>query len=370
MFSNNDKISPSQIANVLVLMMLGTGILTLPRTLTEAAATDWWIVLIIGGLGITLIAIAQAYIVKSFPGKSYMEIISATLSKPVAYIYIIFLVLFLIILNGFLVRILAEVVKMFLLLATPLEVIILSLLLVIVYLVRQGIEALGRLAELLLPIILVLSLVLVALTIGNSDYTNLLPVFQISFTDVVKALPVVLFSFLGFEFVLIFGTYVNKTNELTKYTGGAVLVILFLYIILNLATILTFGTVQITHLIWPTLSLFKTIEFPGLFIENVEALVMALWVIIVFMSIAPVLLAKVVLLTDLIKGKEFNYLALPLIPLIYFVSLVGDNLAEAYMLLDMFTLYAATIVAFIFPTLILIAMLVKKKLKREGSTSE
>ncbi|SCZ00080.1 GerAB/ArcD/ProY family transporter [Alkaliphilus peptidifermentans] len=369
MFRNNDKISPSQIANILILIMLGTGVLTLPRSLAEAAGADGWIILLVGGLLISLIAIAQAYIVKSLPGKNYMEIITATLSKPVAYIYIVFLVLFLIMLNGFLVRIFAEVVKMFLLFRTPLEVIIVSVLLVTVYLVRQGIEPLARMADLLLPTISILSLVLFALTIRSGDLKNLLPVFQVSLKQIVEAIPLVLFSFLGFEFVLIFGTYVNKPEKLTKSSGGAVLFILLIYSVLNLATMLTFGTEQTVHLIWPTLTLFKTIEFPGLFIENVEAFVMALWVFIVFMSIAPLYLAKVVLLSDLIKTKEFNFFALPLIPLVYLASLIGDSLAEAYEILDIFTKYAATIVAFIFPALILISLLIRKKLKKEGNTN-
>lgn len=367
--TNNDRISTSQIISIIVLTIIGTGILTLPQSLAEAAGPDGWIILIAGGLMVLLVTLAHAFIVKCFPGKTYLEIITLTLSKPVAYIYGVFLVVYLIILNGFLVRIFAEVVKMFLLFQTPIEIIIMSVLLVTAYLVRQGIETMGRLAELLLPIILIPSLILFALALQGADPTNILPTFQISPKEVFTGIPLVLFSFLGFDLLLIFGTFLNQSKDLYKKSTIGILIILALYLVLTLTTLLVFGTEQTVHLIWPTLSLFKTIDFPGLFIENVEAVVMAMWVFIVFMSVAPLYLGKTVILQSLFKVKEHNFFVLPIVPLVYLFSLLGKSMAESYYLLDLFTKYFATVVAFIFPALIILSILIQRRFKKEGKTN-
>lgn len=260
---------------------------------------------------------------KKMPLTSYRDIIASNMSKPVAYIYITFLLIYLIVLNGFLTRIFAEVVKMFLLFNTPIEVIILSVLLVTVFLARKGIEVLGRLAEFLLPIILLPTIILFLLLLQDSSINNLLPILDISFMEIVKAIPLVLFSYLGFDLILIFGAYVVKPERIPKVTSRAIIIITMFYIGLNTTTLLVFGNEQTQNLIWPTLSLFKTIELPGLFIENVEAFVMAMWVFTVFMSIAPVFMGKVIILEQLFKSRENNYFALPLVPIVYFFFIAG-----------------------------------------------
>ncbi|MBM7615950.1 GerAB/ArcD/ProY family transporter [Alkaliphilus hydrothermalis] len=363
---NNNKVSAPQLGSIILLTVVGTGILTLPRALAENVGSDGWLLILLGTLLSAAVVLIHSHIVKSFPNKGYMEIISTCLSKPVAYIVVALLVVYFIILNGFLVRLFAEVVKLFLLLRTPIEIIIFSLLLLGAYLARQGIETLGRLAELLIPIVLVPSLILFLLSLEGGDLGNLYPILKTPIPNILKEMPTILFSFLGFDVLLIFGLYVNKPQKIAKSATRAILFIGALYLVLNLSVIVKFGVPQTTHLIWPTISLFKTIDFPGLFIENVEGVVMGIWVLIVFMSIAPILLVKVILLQDLFSVKDNKCFALPLLPPLYFVALWGASLAESYAYLDKFVTYTAPIVTLGIPGLILIVMTFKKKNKKEG----
>ncbi|WP_026476958.1 GerAB/ArcD/ProY family transporter [Alkaliphilus transvaalensis] len=366
---DNNRISATQLGSILLLTIVGTGILTLPRALAEAVGPDGWILILIGGIITIGLVLIHTYIVKSFPGKRYIEILSETLSKPVAYFLVALYVIYFIILNGSLVRIFSEVVKMFLLLRTPIEVIIFTILLVAAYLARSGIEALARMAELLVPLIFIPSIILFALATQGSDLTNLMPVLETSIEDLIAGIPTIVFSFLGFEILLIFGYYVNKPKQVMKKSSIAILVAMAIYSLLNIVTIAQFGVEQTVHLNWPTLSLFKTIEFPGLFIENVEAVVMGMWVMTVFMSIAPLLLVKVILLGDLFGARDNRFFALPLLPLLYFIALSADSMAAAYSYLDIFVNYTAPAVLLGVPILIIIVMKIKKTSKREGDAN-
>ena len=365
MYQNNEKISTSQMVSILILIIVGTGILTLPRSLAETVGTDGWIVIFLGGVITTALVYLMSLIIKKMPGKNYMEILTETITKPVAYIVVGIFILYTLILNSFLLRIFGEVIKMFLLLRTPIEVIMFAMLLTCIYLVRRGIETLGRLAELLLPVIILINLPLFLLTIQGTDFSNLLPLFQTPLLDLIKAIPIPFFSFLGFEIMLVFGVFYNKPSMAPKSGIYTMVIVTFFYLFLNTMVLARFGIYQTKHLIWPTLSLFKTIEFPGLFIENVESVVMVMWVSIVFMSIAPFYLSNTLLIAHITDSKDHNMFALPLLPLMYFISLYPDSMAATYHYLDIFTKYASTFIAIIVPVLVLIVLAIKKRRKEE-----
>lgn len=366
MYQNNERVSTSQMVSIFILTIVGTGILTLPRSLVEAVGTDGWIVILLGGILTAGLVYLIGCIISRLPGKNYLEILAATITKPVAYVVTGIFIIYALVLNSLLIRIFGEVVKMFLLIRTPIEVIMFSMMLTSIYLVRRGIETLGRMAEMLLPIIIIVNLPLFLLTIQGTDFSNLLPVFQTPFLDIIKAIPIPFFSFLGFEVMLVFGLFYNKPNMAPKSGVYTIVIVTILYLFLNTMVLLRFGKNQIAHMIWPTLSLFKTIEFPGLFIENVEAVVMTLWVSIVFMSVAPFYLSNTLLISHFTGTKDHNMFALPLLPIMYFISLFPDSMASTYYYLDIFTKYASTFIVIVVPIAVLISLAIRKGIGKEG----
>lgn len=369
MYQNNEKISTSQMISILILMIIGTGILTLPQGLAEAVGTGGWLVILIGGILTTLLLYLKGFIIKYLPGKDYLEILSKTLSKPIAYVIIFIFTIYALVLNALLLRIFGEVIKMFLLIRTPIEVIMFAMLLICVYLIRRGIETIGRLAELMLPIIILVTVPLFLLTVQGTDFTNLLPLFNTPLPDIVKAIPIPVFSFLGFEIMLIFGVFYNKPEKAPISGAISMGIVTLLYLFLNTMVLARFGKYQTQHLIWPTLSLFKTIEFPGLFIENVESVVMVLWVFVVFMSIAPFYFANVLLIGNLVGTKNNIMYALPLLPIMYFVSLFPDSMAETYYYTDLLTKYVSTFIVIIVPMAVLISLAIQRRFKKEGKNA-
>jgi len=368
MQDNNDIIPIGQMVFILMLTMVGTGVLTLPRNLVEVVPYDYWIILITGSLIPIVSVLVCGAIIRLRPRKTYFEILSDALSKPIAYIvgfaYIIYLLVFI----SLVTRIFGEIIKAFLLLNTPIEVINVTMLIASVYLVRQGIEVLGRMLEFLFPLIALLTVFIIALSFINTDLTNLLPVFQIKFTDILEGIPVTALSFVGFEMLLFFGVYLKEPKSATKAYIAVVSVLLF-YILVSTATIAQFGPIQLKYLIWPTLDLFDTIELPGLFVENVQVIVMALWILTAFTSIAPMHLASTDMLKSLTNSKDQAYLASIFLPIAYFISIIPENVAEAYEHIGAFAKYGASIMAFAVPVIVLISLILQKKLRREAKSN-
>lgn len=368
MEDNKDIISINQMIFILILTMVGTGILTLPRNLAEVAAYDHWIILLVGGLVAMVVITIYAWIIRLKPNKPYFEILCHSLTKPIAYLVGFLYMVYVVGMIGLLTRLFGEVIKVYLLNRTPIEVINISILASCIYLSRKGIEVLGKMITLLFPTIIVVTIFVFSLSFIKSDLKNLLPVFQITFTQILKGMPVTILSFLGLEMILFFGVNLDKPKESIKSVAAVGAVVLF-YLLIIVATFAKFGSIQIKNLIWPTLDLFDTIELPGLFIENIQVIVMSAWVITVFTTIAPMYLAGVTMAKSITKSKDQAYLAAPLLPFIYFSSLIPKSLAHLYKIVDKYTKYFASIMVFLIPLIVLISLLIQVKISKEAKTN-
>ncbi|MBU5676094.1 spore germination protein [Alkaliphilus sp. MSJ-5] len=364
MQDNNDIIPIGQMIFILMIAMVGTGILTLPRDLAEVVPYDHWIILLAGGLVAIVTVLIHGAIIRLKPRKQYFEILCDALTKPIAYIVGFIYVIYLIGFIGLLARIFSEVIKVYLLTNTPIEVINISVLAAAIYLARKGIEVLGRMMEFLFPILITITVFIFALSFTRSDFANLLPVFEITPTEILKGAPTIILSFIGLEMILFFGAHLDEPKKATKAYIAVVAILLF-YMLVITATLAQFGPIQVKALLWPTLDLFDTIELPGLFIENIQVLVMSLWVLAIFSTMAPMFLAATVMTKSLTSSKDHAYLAAPFLPLIYFVSIIPENISMTYEMMDIYTKYVASTMIFVIPLIVLISLVIQKRLRRE-----
>ncbi|QUH19685.1 GerAB/ArcD/ProY family transporter [Alkaliphilus sp. B6464] len=84
--NKSEKLSGFEMVTILTLLMVGTGILSLPRFLLEASEVDTWLIILSGGIILAIVAFIYGYIIIRFPGKGYFEILSITLTRPIACI--------------------------------------------------------------------------------------------------------------------------------------------------------------------------------------------------------------------------------------------------------------------------------------------
>ncbi len=365
MGDNKGAVPTSQMISILTLTAVSTGILTLPRNLAEVVPYDHWIILLAAGTFIMIMIVVYAWIIRLKPGKQYFEILCDSLSKPIAYITALAYIIYFTGLIGLLTRLFGEVIKAYLLVRTPIEVINISILASCIYLSRKGVEVLGRMATFLLPITILITALLAILSFINTNFRNLLPVFQITFTEVLQGIPVTILSFLGLEVFLFFGASLEKPKE-SIWATISVAAVVFFYLLVIISTFAQFGTIQMRSLIWPTLDLFDTVELPGLFIENLQVIVMSTWVVTVFTTIAPLYLAGVITAKSIMNFRDQASLSAPFLPFIYFASLIPKNLAHLYRITNKFTLYFASIMVFAIPLIVLISLLIRTKLGKEA----
>jgi len=354
--NKDEKLSGFEIVTILTLLMVGTGILSLPRFLIEASEVDTGLIILSGGTILAIVAFIYGYIISRFPGNGYFEILSITLTRPIAYVLSTIYVIYIIILIGLNIRIFAETLKGSLFPMTPIEIIILAMILTGGYGARLGLETLGRFAKLLFLVMTPVTVIMFSLAIPDADFSNLLPIFKISFKELAFAIPRVFYSFIGFDAILIFGMFLYKPQDAKKTGPTSVVLVMLLYLFINTVTLAKLGAKQTLVLVWPTLSLIRSIDIPLAFIEDMTSIGLSLWVFSVFMSYLPNCMANSVLLGQMTGCRENNFFSVCQLPFIYLAAMLPSNITYIYVILDGTTKYLGPLFLFIVPTLILIVM--------------
>ena len=128
---------------------------------------------------------------------------------------------------------------------------------------------------------------------------------------------------------------------------------------------MVFGPADVENLIYPTLTLAKSIEFPGTFLERAESFAAILWISIVFVSAILFFYRIVRNISELlnVKPKHQNYVIWGLTPLFFAIAFYFKGGLEV---IEFFSRIKTTNVFLglaLFPFITLIAYLKKRKEK-------
>ncbi len=346
---NNDQISSAQLAAILATTMMSIGILSLPRILVEKVGSDALIVLVIGVALTIVLGLIISKLSMKFPQETIVEFGNTLLGKFLGTTISLGFFIYLILLCALEARLFGEIMKTYLLINTPIEILIITFLLAVIYVVRCGIEPFARMAQILFPIVLFTSVVTMIPLLPELDLSHFLPIFKTPILKMIKAVPTMIFSFLGLELTLLFSAFVVDKKNISKYVSFSVILIGFIYFNTTVVTVARFGLAETTHIIWPALEIFKTVDIPGAFIENIYIYTIAIWIFSVLMTTVGVYLGAITLLSRILKSSEKNYFAMPLLPLVYFLALVPDGLAQTIEMSDVFANYLGTFILVIVP---------------------
>ncbi|WP_010274114.1 GerAB/ArcD/ProY family transporter [Paenibacillus senegalensis] len=340
--SKSPKFAFNEVQNssILASTAIGVGVLTLPRTAVEGGINEaGWLTPIWGGLFSILALYFISKLTLRFQGESITEYlpriigserypwIGRVLSFPVSLIIILLWLL----VSGIAARIFGEVVSTMLLPRTPLEVIIILILLVSYMFVTHDIEVLARVNEFMLILILFPVLIISLSSFKSAKLDHLLPLFDVDWGLILKATLGSATSYIGIELLLAFSDRLTpRPSKLVKYNIFGVSIPIFTYTLITVAGISVFGVHELNLLTWPTLELVKTIDVPGAVLERVESLFLAVWVFAVFTTVGNYYFASVTTVMKVFKVSSQRWVGLLLLPFIYSISMSIPNLKRLF----------------------------------------
>lgn len=357
------KVSILQLRALIVSAMIGIGIMSLPSSLVSEMGNDGWIAIVLSGLLMLPIAAIIIQIFKINPDKDLFQIGKETLGSIVFTVCELILAVYFIVFAAFLVRNLAELIKAFLLPTTPLEIVMLAFIVATSYIACNEIDVIARATYFIYPIILAFVTILVLMAIPESDFSNLLPLFQTDISTLPKGIQSAFFSYTGFELIIFAIPYVKEKEKILKSCFIGIGTVTFIYFAMFVMVVVQLSSKQIERLNFPVIQISKQLDLPGYFLENLDGLVMALWIIVVFATMAPVYFGAGKIFSKIFKTKGHKYFIWALIPVIYQVALMPDNFLEIQTRLAKVLDILAFISIVIIPVLILSVGYIRKKVK-------
>lgn len=361
--NKDPKISNIQLMGMFVSTVVGIGIFKLPNQLVRDFGNSGWIIIIISGLLIFPILYVYQKLFSIYPGMDFFEIGKKTIGSILFNICLFMFLIYLIVFIAFISRNLGEMIKSFLLVTTPIEIIILAFIVSSSYIACYEIDIIGRAGFIIYPIIVSFVLVIVLISIPKADFTNLLPLFQFDIKDIPKGINNSFFSFEGFGIILFAIPFLENKKESFKFSSIGLLSVMMMYIVTFIVTISQFSIKQVQRQTWPVLTLVKIVDLPGYFLENLDGLIMAMWVLVIFGTAAPAYFGAGKILSKMFKTKSHKYFIWGLIPVIYFVSLVPENHIQINQVMGKYLNILGALSTVVLPFLLLLIGLIKRSIK-------
>lgn len=330
--SPQESITTGQAAMIVANFILGVGILTLPRAAAEQVKTpDIWLSVIIGGLIAIVAGIIIVKLSQQFPGKTFYEYSQEIIGKWLGCTLNLFVIAYFILMSSVMLRAMAEVNILFLLEGTPRWALIMVFMWVGFYLLIGGLSAITRLFQIIFPITVIIFFMTAVMSFKIFDINNLRPVLGLGLEPVLRGVKTTALSFSGFEIMLVIVAFMKNPKTAKKAVLFGIGFPILIYVTTAIMVIGSLTVEGVISVAWPTITMIKSVEFPGIFFERYESLLLAIWMMQIFTTYVITHYAAALGAAQSMK-KDIRPFLYMMLPVIYIVAMLPRNINDLFKL--------------------------------------
>jgi spore germination protein KB len=282
------KISGSQIFWMMYTFEVGNSILLTLSSTIRIAKQDAWISMMIAGVAGVAITFLATTLSSLYPKQTMIEFSQTILGKWLGKLIMIPFLLFWYPAIGIIVREFSDFIITALFHKTPIWIIVLMTILLLIFIIYQGgVEGIGRLSEIVGPMVLLMIVVLIILNMGNMNWHYMLPVYQdTGLMTILKGSFTPMASFFGESVMMtMFLFFMDKPGQASSRAMWGIGVAVFMVTLGTLAVIFTFGPVLPSRLLYPFYDMSRFISVME-FIQNVDILIVIIWFFSIFIKLS------------------------------------------------------------------------------------
>ncbi|MCK1982244.1 MULTISPECIES: GerAB/ArcD/ProY family transporter [Peribacillus] len=258
-------------------MQIGLGVLNFQRDLAKATGTDGWISIILAGLIVHVLIWIIYKIFHIVPG----DLITAnnhTLGKWIGNFISLLFIFYYFILGMTIITGYINVIHNWMFVGVPSWAFSLVFLFLIYYIITGGFQTITGIT--FLTLLVSYWLVFVPFyDFRYADFSNALPIFNHTLSEILKGTKSMSLSMLGFEMILIYYPFIQDAKKSQKYAHGGTLMTTLLLLLLYFVAVVYYSKNQLELTIWPTLTMSSIIELP--FIQRFEYILVSWWAIVI-----------------------------------------------------------------------------------------
>lgn len=305
---SRETISDRQGIAIIVFFMTGTSTAQLYGT---AARQDLWLSLILSVLFSLPMALLFAYLHEKFQGKNLFDIIEICFGEFIGKAIIILFLWYTFFIGAMVIVNIGYFAKTVTLPETPRIVVQCCKIFLCIWIVKEGIEVIGRWSELFSILYYVVIVIAILLLIPKMDIKNLTPVLYHGIN------PVLYGAFLTFTFPfgeivvfsMVFSSFMNKKSPYRIYIKG-LLISGMIVLFISLTTIMVLGINNALSLYYPTYSAISRIDILN-FLQRLEILSATVFILGAFIKASIYLLACCIGISKIFKKTDYRFIVIP-----------------------------------------------------------
>ena len=315
-----DRITPTQLTIVLISAILGIDGFAMPGMVVAAAGRDGWLSLLLGGGWLLVAAMSLAFLGGMFPRQSPINWLPKLMGKWPAKLFITLHCVFYLVMCAWSLRIFTDMIRIYLLPRTPTEVIMITFLISVAYLIVNGIDPLVRVTQVFFPFTLIPFLLLGIVIKGRMDFGEILPVMANGFLPVFKGLPPAIAVFVGWGIIMYLMQFLDKPKKGYKAVGIGVGFLLLFFLWSFILTLSHFGPVEMKYLLFPVIDFVREIEIANVLLEKLDLFLLTFWILTVFVTVAFTYYIPVLIGTQALGFRDNEGLVFLALPLIFLLA--------------------------------------------------
>ncbi len=305
----NDELRTSQLAPLTISFILGS---TLLITMIDGITSHGTWMVVIAGFAISLpFLLIYAHLVKRFPEKSLIQmndiIFGKSIGKVISAIYLAYFFLLL----TFNINDVAEFYTGYIMPDTPNMVFLVVTTLVCAFAVQRGIAAIAKMSLIIVVFAIAVLVATTLMLIGNMDFSNLLPLFDLPFARYVQATHIIVeLPFLEIVSFLMVTPMIKENKKLTRSwaLGAAAAALMMLTIVLRNTLVLGGASNVFGENSFEAVRLINI----GEFLTRIELLIAINTTALLFMKSSVLYYATVKGIAQLLGLERHNALILPI----------------------------------------------------------
>ncbi|KGP91294.1 hypothetical protein N780_07990 [Pontibacillus chungwhensis BH030062] len=364
--NGKEEINVRQFMVFLFLFVIGTSILLSPATLANIARESAWIsvvsALIIGTAFILFFLLISIW----HPEQNIVDLNRLLFGKWVGTVFSLLFILFALVSSATVLWTIGHFMVVQVLHETPQAFIHILFMFVVIYGTYLGIETVARAGELFFPYVAVLLLIILVFSIPSIDLNYIKPYFETGIQEIFKGAWFDL-SVSTFPLIVLFMVYPKLVQDKKKVVKKVTLAYILGMLTILAATFITtsvLGVAYISHHLYPTYVLAKTLNIEGL-IQRVEVIIAVSWILTIFFKLSLYFYAAVTALSQVLKVKSYRSLTFPLGIFVIALSLIvyPSSIYATEWNETTWIYYSATF-GVLYPLLIGVATFIRKMFKR------
>src|SRR5690625_1843888 len=299
---SEEKITNFQLLFILIHSQIGIGIITMPNEVFMKAKVDGWISVLLAGIIIQIIILIFGFLMARFPSQQLYNIMQSLLGKWLGKLFILFYTIYFICLAGIFFAKFAVIIKSWMMPLTPKWILILLIMALAIYAAIERLQIIARFF-IISFIVIVIFIIASTYTLKDANLIYVLPIAGSGLTPILKGIPTTLYSFQGFEYLLLIFPIVNSNRKgIIKTATIANLFVTLFYTYTVLLSLLFFSPNELKLIPEPNLYLFKSLNFE--IIERPDLIFTSIWIVIVVTTLIMIFYVSSLGLTVFINANH------------------------------------------------------------------